>query len=395
MSDTSSNAQTGMTCISCKLMFADGASQRHHYRSDFHRYNLKRKVVGLPPVTEQLFNEKVAAKKAAENAEPETFGCDICRKSYNSAKTLETHNKSKKHLLAVEKYEQKQAELEEAGVENVAENVESTKTDEEEKETKPARPDFSKMTEEEIIDYKIETGTKLEVEECLLCGFKSEDIQKNIQHMYVEHGFYVPDIEFITDLNAFIQYLCQKVGIGNACLYCDKAFVDINAVRNHMSALHHFKLPLGCEDDEELYEFYDYDIDTNDGDDDVSDKTDDDDMAKRRALVVQNTVTPQRKPVDIDEYVMTFNDGRVVGHRALHHYYKQNIAPADARAAIVLRKQVVSTYKRIGQVSQSDIIAKKQFIRQRKHQARRQTKQHQQVASSFNKCFIVRPQVLC
>ena len=51
-----------------------------------------------------------------------------CRKSYNSAKTLETHNKSKKHLLAVEKYEQKQAELEEAGVENVAENVESTKT---------------------------------------------------------------------------------------------------------------------------------------------------------------------------------------------------------------------------------------------------------------------------
>ena len=99
MSDTSSNAQTGMTCISCKLMFADGnkfvffflkifffcgspiqtfillsfvftnnffvfqnlgASQRHHYRSDFHRYNLKRKVVGLPPVTEQLFNEKVA-----------------------------------------------------------------------------------------------------------------------------------------------------------------------------------------------------------------------------------------------------------------------------------------------------------------------------------------------
>jgi len=23
------------------------------------------------------------------------------------------------------------------------------------------------------------------------------------------------------------------------------------------------------------------------------------------------------KPVDIDEYVMTFNDGRVVGHRAL------------------------------------------------------------------------------
>jgi len=48
--------------------------------------------------------------------------------------------------------------------------------------------------------------------------------------------------------------------------------VNFNFFFFHQSALHHFKLPLGCEDDEELYEFYDYDIDTNDGDDDVSDK---------------------------------------------------------------------------------------------------------------------------
>lgn len=31
--------------------FTDKESLAEHYRSDFHRYNLKRKVAGLPPVT--------------------------------------------------------------------------------------------------------------------------------------------------------------------------------------------------------------------------------------------------------------------------------------------------------------------------------------------------------
>lgn len=49
-----------MTCIACKLEFTDNTLMRDHYKSDFHRFNLKRKSAGLPSVNQVLFDEKVA-----------------------------------------------------------------------------------------------------------------------------------------------------------------------------------------------------------------------------------------------------------------------------------------------------------------------------------------------
>ena len=38
--------------------FADKEALQEHYRSDFHRYNLKRKVASLPPVTREWFDAR-------------------------------------------------------------------------------------------------------------------------------------------------------------------------------------------------------------------------------------------------------------------------------------------------------------------------------------------------
>lgn len=38
--------------------FPDEAALKEHYQSDLHRYNLKRKVAGLPPVTKEWFNSR-------------------------------------------------------------------------------------------------------------------------------------------------------------------------------------------------------------------------------------------------------------------------------------------------------------------------------------------------
>jgi pre-60S factor REI1 len=38
-------------------MFEDQVQQRLHYKLDWHRYNLKRKLGGLEPVTEEKFTE--------------------------------------------------------------------------------------------------------------------------------------------------------------------------------------------------------------------------------------------------------------------------------------------------------------------------------------------------
>lgn len=42
-------------CNSCGLTFGDTSAHREHYRSDLHRYNLKLKMKGLPPVSEDEF----------------------------------------------------------------------------------------------------------------------------------------------------------------------------------------------------------------------------------------------------------------------------------------------------------------------------------------------------
>ncbi len=52
------------TCITCRVAFADAELQRGHYKTDWHRYNLKRKVAELPPVTAENFQQRVLAQRA-------------------------------------------------------------------------------------------------------------------------------------------------------------------------------------------------------------------------------------------------------------------------------------------------------------------------------------------
>lgn len=46
------------TCLACQVAFESAEGQRIHYRSDWHRYNLKRKVADLPPVSREQFQQK-------------------------------------------------------------------------------------------------------------------------------------------------------------------------------------------------------------------------------------------------------------------------------------------------------------------------------------------------
>ena len=51
------------TCITCRVVFVEADTQRSHYKTDWHRYNLKRKVADMPPVTAENFAERVQAQR--------------------------------------------------------------------------------------------------------------------------------------------------------------------------------------------------------------------------------------------------------------------------------------------------------------------------------------------
>jgi pre-60S factor REI1 len=75
-----------------------------------------------------------------------------------------------------------------------------------------------------------------------------------------EHGFFVPDREYLVDLPGLLSYLGEKVGVGNICLFCNgRPYSSLWAVRNHMLSKSHCKLLYEPDKDEEEYEdFYDF-----------------------------------------------------------------------------------------------------------------------------------------
>ncbi|XP_068427036.1 cytoplasmic 60S subunit biogenesis factor ZNF622 [Clinocottus analis] len=92
------------TCISCRVAFADGEVQRAHYKTDWHRYNLKRKVADMPPVTAENFQERVLAQRAAAERQLSEAtageGCGVCGKRFSSANAHHNHLQSHKHQQA-------------------------------------------------------------------------------------------------------------------------------------------------------------------------------------------------------------------------------------------------------------------------------------------------------
>ncbi|KAJ6661419.1 hypothetical protein lerEdw1_015048 [Lerista edwardsae] len=88
------------TCITCRVAFKDADIQRAHYKTDWHRYNLKRKVADMPPVTAENFQERVLAQRAGleEQKKPTATYCAACSKRFSNFSAYENHLKSKRHL---------------------------------------------------------------------------------------------------------------------------------------------------------------------------------------------------------------------------------------------------------------------------------------------------------
>ena len=57
-----SNA-TIFSCVTCNVAFNTFELQRDHYKTDWHRYNLKRKIAELPSVSLKDYQERLQIQK--------------------------------------------------------------------------------------------------------------------------------------------------------------------------------------------------------------------------------------------------------------------------------------------------------------------------------------------
>lgn len=331
------------TCVSCGLVFNDVEGQRDHMKSEWHRYNLKRRVAQLPPIDEATFSAKISSltpnERETKNANKQVTKKEMRRKQREALQQQrsellairdaiqeklslsETENKTKRSELLIKEAtetsiedELTKSELEKAKVEDI-ENSDPT------------------AEEERLIAEKLANRVEISSKCCLFCPEQKsacfQTVEENTQHMFKAHGLYLPESKYLVDLDGLILYLGEKIGLGNVCLVCSYQGRNVQAVREHMQAKRHMRIPYESDNEKlEISDFYDftstYDIvaqvenDTGDNEDweDVSD-------SEGEEEIDDDTETPI---VDMGTELV-LPSGAVIGHRSLARYYRQNLPP--------------------------------------------------------------------
>ncbi|XP_074659191.1 cytoplasmic 60S subunit biogenesis factor ZNF622-like isoform X2 [Tubulanus polymorphus] len=397
------------TCITCRVAFLDSDVQREHYKTDWHRYNLKRKVADLPPVTAENFQQRVLAQKKQEKedeCEVKTGYCALCRKHFGSRNSYANHLTSKKHRELETKLAEKNRRLEEKNAEKGLATTDSepapiVANDDDkvaEKNRKnleiqrrlnrrdddaasaqmssaaaKAAPSAGKNRMEELfgegavgeedaeMDSDVESvdsweADALGLEECLFCSEVSDSIDDNIQHMTKTHSFFIPDLEYLTDLEGFITYLGEKVGVGRMCLWCNgvgKTFHSTKSVQQHMTDRGHCKILHEGEALLEYADFYDYRSsypDYQEGEEEGDDDDDDD----------ESVADGEDDLLQDEGYQLVLPSGATIGHRSLVRYYRQNLP--ESRVAVKTSSAVnkaLAQYKALGWLGATGHAAEK------------------------------------
>jgi len=93
-------------CSTCHIKFDSVVNYKLHLSTEFHLYNTKRRMAGLAPISEDIFEEKKAQMVSANASaiSEVVYKCQACNKIFKSAEQMEEHKKSKKHKKAVKEF---------------------------------------------------------------------------------------------------------------------------------------------------------------------------------------------------------------------------------------------------------------------------------------------------
>ena len=191
-----------LPCNSCAIYFQSAGEQREHYKTDFHLYNTKRRVVGLDPIAEEVWVERLDQIKTMNESGGVEKGSSHLKKRTAQTKTASTSQPSAKSAVA---------------------------------------------------------APILNETYCLFDGSKHATIEDNVEYMANRYSFFIPDIEYLSDLPGLISFLALKLTEGHQCLYCDKQFGSLQSVRGHMLDMNHCRIGTHTDDLlDDIEDFYTY-----------------------------------------------------------------------------------------------------------------------------------------
>jgi pre-60S factor REI1 len=206
------------------MVFSTREELHEHYKSEWHRYNLRRRAAGLAPINKEVF-DKVRALAASQEKQSE--------------------HKQRKQDHVASKNKRKDEEKSQ---------VTEDKEDEEEAEEQDGKEESMETKVRKAMEHFEPNPCR-----CIWDGHVSESVESNLEHMHRHHGFLVHDLSSVINLPGLVNYLAEKVHVGRICLYCEREFRASAACIAHMTSKGHCRIPWEYEDQiEEFVEYYDF-----------------------------------------------------------------------------------------------------------------------------------------
>lgn len=372
-------------------------------RSDWHRYNLKRKVADLPPVAADDFNQKVINAQASTTAAQESASyakpCTICQKTYYSENAYQNHISSKAHKLKALSSSSKAPSVAssrdtngehippeaEAEFDNVVAGMKKASLVED-LPRRPSNPPPGIDREAHPLSPPKVVPSSVPLSRCLFCNYDSPSLKLSVQHMNKIHGLFIPEQNYLVDLDGLVGYLQAKIHENHECLRCHKLKPTAPAVQTHMRDKGHCTIAFEKEEEMiEIGQFYDFSSTYSDDEDESSEtaegaktgedegwETDSDDSSvasdeitsipnddrtdayERMKLHRHHSSTVERphrnldgfhshahhhtNAVFYDDNEMHLPSGRVAGHRSLRKYFRQNLHNYPTQAERLARQ---------------------------------------------------------
>lgn len=274
---------------------------------------MKRRVTSLPPISSEVFADKVLAAQAfaSSAATKASFEktCVPCEKTYFSENAFYNHVGSAKHAKQVALVNRRNKNVEAApSITSTIEPSVAAATIDSQSEVDTQMNDVAEKMEkttvadeadEEAEDDKVDEKIEVPLKRCLFCNLESDSLDTNVMHMQKTHNMFIPEKQYLVDLEGLIGHLYEKINHYHECITCGKLKPSVFGLQTHMRDKAHCSIRFHTEDEQlEIGEFYDFRATYSDDEGDWSDEEDEDESATKPSAAAK--LGARRTPKDAD-----------------------------------------------------------------------------------------------
>ncbi len=312
---------TALACNTCKEHFASLEELRRHFDSALHVRNIRARVEGAPTMDRVEFRRaqlaagggggaaddndddgggdagtSAGASTSAAGAQVPIFTCNLCKRTYRSAQTLQSHLRSTEHLMRKEakilartgseaasaltstslgsaalglhrrhkahrhhRQGDVNANAADGGAAAAAAAAAGDKQQQPLERVLDAAGNITHRPPAAVVAARVvvpleDREADVTPTRCLFSGYQSATVDANLDFMTAAYGFSIPMRDRVKDIDALMEYLCRKVN-ACICLVCGentKRYATLEALRSHMRAANHERIELSPE----YQEFY-------------------------------------------------------------------------------------------------------------------------------------------